>query len=64
VTLNEWKSLEITQVIMSELKLRQAQLRLELGQSAGIDPLDDRHKAGVIAAYEDILNIELEESHN
>lgn len=36
-------------------------LKEQLAQSAGIDPLSDRFKAGAIQAYTDILNITLEE---
>lgn len=61
MTLSDWKALSITQVILAEFKYRQDQLRFELGQSAGIDPLEDRRKAGIIAAYEDVINIELED---
>ena len=66
MTLGDWKTLPITQVIMAEFKARQQQLRVELGQAAGVDPLSDRFKTGVIAAYEDVITIELEdeESHN
>lgn len=64
MTLSEWKAIGITQVILTEFKRRQAQLVTELAMSAGINPLDDRFKVGAIAAYEDVLNIELdEESH-
>jgi hypothetical protein len=61
VTLNDWKALAITQVIMAELRNRQRQLKEELAISAGVSPLDDRFKTGVIAAYEDVLNIELDD---
>lgn len=66
MTLTDWKNLAITQVIMAEFRQRQRQLKEELAQSAGINPLDDRFKVGVIAAYEDVLNIELDdgEAHN
>lgn len=61
MTLTEWKSIDITQIIMSELKARQEQLKNELASSAGVDPLYDRWRAGVIAGYSDLLNIELDE---
>ena len=59
--LSEWKSLEITQVIFTELKARQAQLKDELGESAGESPLNDRLKVGAIKAYQDLLDIEVQE---
>ena len=61
MTLYDWKNLPITQVIMAEFKSRQKALKEELAQSAGLDPLSDRFKAGVIAAYEDVVNIELDD---
>jgi hypothetical protein len=61
VTLNDWKGLAITQVILAEFKRRQRDLKEELAISAGVNPLDDRFKAGVIAAYEDVVNIELDD---
>jgi len=67
VTLYDWKNLSITQVILAELRGRQQALRDELATSAGVDPLADRYRVGVIAAYEDMLSIELdnpEETHN
>lgn len=65
MTLSDWKSLAITQVIMAEFKARQKQLEYELGRSAGVNPLDDKEKVGYIKAIDDFLNIELdEESHD
>lgn len=64
MTLSEWKSLPITQAIMRELTNRVANLKDELGKSAGIDPVEDRRKSGVICAWEDVLNIDMvEETH-
>ncbi len=40
-------------------------LHVELGESAGSDSLQDRWKCGVIAGYNDLLNIEFGEvSHD
>jgi predicted Zn-dependent protease len=60
VTLNDWKRLEITQVIMAEFKRRQELLKEELADQAGLDPLADRQKVGAIKAYQDFLDIEEE----
>jgi uncharacterized membrane protein (DUF106 family) len=60
VTLNDWKRLEITQVIMAEFKHRQELLKEELADQAGLDPLADRQKVGAIKAYQDFLDIEEE----
>ncbi len=64
MTLSDWKHLEITQEILGALKERQAYLKEVLSESAGIDPLEDRWKTGVIAGYQDILDIEVEESRD
>jgi hypothetical protein len=61
VTLKEWKSLEITQVVMAEFKRRQAFMKEQLAEQAGLEPLADREKVGAIKAYQDFLDIELEE---
>jgi len=66
VTLSEWKSLPITGELMGEWKRRQESAKEYLAKHAGLEPLQDRWYTGVIAAYEDMLDIELddEEAHN
>jgi hypothetical protein len=65
VTLNDWKSLSITQELMGEWKRRQDFAKEYLEANAGLDPAQDRFYCGVIAAYRDMLDIELdEEAHN
>lgn len=65
MTLHDWKSLEITQVITQELQTRIQYLKEQLADQAGLDPLADRQKVGAIKAYQDIIDIELdEETHN
>lgn len=65
MNLYDWKNLSITQVILEELRVRQKLLKEELAVSAGVNPLDDRFKCGLITAYNDVLNIELdEETHD
>ena len=64
MTLYDWKNLAITQEIMLEFKRRQEWLRDQLAEQAGINPIADREKVGAIKAYQDMLDIELdEESH-
>lgn len=64
MTLQEWKGFSVTQEIMGELRKRQAEAKEYLAHNAGIDPLRDRWYTGTIAAYEDMLNIELDgETH-
>lgn len=64
MTLNEWKGIDLTQEILLEIKRRQDWAKERLIDTAGLDPLEDRKLVGVIAAYEDVLNIELEEETN
>jgi hypothetical protein len=61
VNLYDWKNLGITVEIMAELKRRQSFLKEQLADQAGLDPLADREKVGLIKGYEDMLNIELDD---
>jgi hypothetical protein len=61
MTLNDWKSLSITQEILAELRRRQLWAIEQLKDQAGLNPLADREKVGAIKAYQDMLDIELEE---
>lgn len=49
---------------MNELYNHILRIREDLGNTAGIDPLEDRRKAGAIAAYADMINIEFDEVPN
>lgn len=62
LTLSDWKNLSITQEILTEIKRRQTWAKEQLAEQAGLDPLADREKVGAIKAYQDILDIELEDS--
>lgn len=68
MTLSDWKQSPITEVIFTELRRRIEALRAELGDSAGVSPLDDRYKVGYIQGLKDFLDIEMadldEESHD
>lgn len=57
----DWKANPVTKAVMTELFDRILAVREDLGNTAGIDPLDDRRKAGAIAAYSDMINIEFDE---
>lgn len=57
----EWKDHIVTREVMRGFHERIKQLEYELGQAAGLNSLDDRYKAGAIAAYSDILNVEHED---
>lgn len=56
----EWRSFPVTREIINILRDRVDQLQFELGQSAGLNPAEDRFKCGAIGAYTDILNIEVD----
>jgi hypothetical protein len=61
VTLSEWRGFAITQEVMAELKRRQTEAKEALAYNAGINPRMDAWRSGAIAAYEDMLNIQLDE---
>ena len=44
------------------LQSRINQLQEDLGNTAGVDPLQDRYRSGAIRAYKDLLEIEFEET--
>ena len=62
MTLSEWKSFSITREVMLELKRRQDFLKEQLAEQAGLNPLEDRFKVGAIIAYQDMLDIRLDEN--
>jgi hypothetical protein len=57
----DWKKQGITKAVFQGLQERKEALQEELGQAAGINPLQDRFAAGYIAAVNDILNISLDD---
>ena len=59
-----WKQSEVTKAVMSGFRERIRELEIQLGGSAGVDPLQDRYVVGAISAYTDILNIDVEETLN
>jgi hypothetical protein len=56
----DWKRHPVTQVVFSQLNQRINDLRAMLGDSAGINPVQDSNFVGAIQAYKDIVNIEYE----
>jgi len=56
----DWKRHPVTQVVFSQLNQRINDLRAMLGDSAGVNPVQDSNFVGAIQAYKDILNIEYE----
>ena len=49
---------------MNGFRQRIRELETQLGVQAGVDSLDDRYKAGAIAAYHDLIYIDFEESQD
>lgn len=59
-----WKQHPITQIVMGEFQARIKQLCEEMVEQAStVDPRLMAEKAGAIKAYQDVLDIQLEESH-
>ena len=56
----DWKRHPVTQVVFSQLNQRINDLRTMLGDSAGVNPVQDSNFVGAIQAYKDIVNIEYE----
>lgn len=56
----DWKRHPVTQVVFSQLNQRIEDLRAMLGDSAGVNPVQDSQFVGAIQAYKDIVNIEYE----
>ena len=56
----DWKRHPVTQVVFSQLNQRIEDLRSMLGDSAGVNPVQDSQFVGAIQAYKDIVNIEYE----
>lgn len=55
----DWKSHPLTKEVSATIKSRIIQLEQELGESAGVDPLHDRYRAGAIAAYKDFIFLDI-----
>lgn len=56
----DWKRHPVTQVVFSQLNQRIEDLRSMLGDSAGVNPVQDSQFVGAIQAYKDIVNIDYE----
>jgi len=56
----DWKRHPVTQVIFSQLNQRINDLQAMLGDSAGVNPVQDSQFVGAIKAYKDMVNIEYE----
>lgn len=56
----DWKRHPVTQVIFSQLNQRINDLQAMLGDSAGVNSVQDSQFVGAIKAYKDMVNIEYE----
>ena len=57
----DWKRNPVTKALNSALIERINDGAKELAGSAGLNPLEDRFKCGIIHAYHEILTVELDE---
>lgn len=57
---SDWKRHPVTQVVMSQLASRVAELKDVLAYNAGVNPTSDREIVGAIKAYTDMLEIQYE----
>lgn len=56
----DWKRHPVTQVVISQLNGRIADIKDILAMSAGLDPLQDREYVGAIKAYQDLIDVQYE----
>lgn len=56
----DWKQHPITQKIFQVLQARIRECEELLGESAGVNPLQDRFYAGVIAAHKDVVRLDFD----
>jgi hypothetical protein len=57
----DWKQHPVTKEIFSLLRQQEENIKEQLATSAGLDPAEDRYRAGYIAAYRDIYLIRPED---
>lgn len=60
----DWKANPVTKAVFAELNTRIREVQHLLGNTAGLEPLNDRYNVGAIQAYNDILLIDFEEVNN
>jgi hypothetical protein len=56
----DWKRHPVTQVVFSQLQERIQTLQAMLGDSAGVNPIQDSRYSGAIQAYKDLLLMDFE----
>jgi hypothetical protein len=57
----DWKANPVTKAVFNALLDKVGESKDRLGNTAGLDPLQDRYISGAIAAYMDLLKIDFEE---
>lgn len=60
----DWKSHPITKRVFEGLREQENLMKEMLAESAGIDSLEDRYRAGYIAALRDVFLVRLEDEEN
>ena len=60
----DWKSNQVTKAVIAGLQARVEDSQERLGDSAGIDPLQDRYLVGYIAGIRDFINANMEDAVN
>lgn len=58
----DWQRHPMTTIVFSQLRERIQTLQNMLGDSAGLDPVQDSRFSGAIQAYKDMLNIDFEDN--
>lgn len=57
----DWKANPVTKAVFAELNHRAQSAREDLGNTAGVEPLNDRFKSGYVQACQDIVVIDFDE---
>ena len=57
----DWKRNPVTQALFSSIAERINDGAKDLASSAGLNPSEDRFKVGMIAAFGEVLTVELED---
>jgi hypothetical protein len=60
----DWKANHVTKAVTAGLQARVDETQDRLGESAGIDPLQDRYLVGYIAGIRDFINANMEDMAN
>lgn len=60
----DWKSHPITKRVFDGLREQENLMKEMLVESAGIDPSEDRYRAGYIAALRDVYLVRLEDEES